>query len=681
MFGDRYGLALFLGALAFVATYWRVGVFITDSYAVANALYNLSNGNLAIVELQYSLTLGSQPGLVVAGDSAYGRNFAHVVASLPVLWLLEALTAVFDLRLVVAAGWSGLVVAFADQVGRLVDRHRPIAVGGAVLAGLAFLANVAVATPLSRRWLAFLSLQVTTLIATGLVAVAVYRLLAAVHGRRVGLLVGAGTVLATPLSFWGTIPKRHALSALFVVTVLAAFYASRTADSDRRALAFRALTYAVVALFTWLHALEALAVFAALVPVDLLTARSNHPRRLAVVGLVFALALLPFLVTNAAISGNPLRPPRALTPIQNLAEPPELGGGGTGGTGQSAATPAPTDPPTTGTETSGAAGNATATDGAGTDGGATASGGTPTTATPTASGTTAPQSGNGSGGAPTGSPGPIAAVSGFVTALVAAGVRAAEMGAGFFGRGVGAAVADPARLYYTFVESARVPEYVDYATTQEELIDLAVLEVAPRLGALGWGVAAGVRRLRTRPSLAAVRTALARPARQADLLAVAVAVSFASIYLSRLPLQTQITVRYLVPIMPLGLYGLGRLGAVQRVAEARPRSLVGPYLAVVALGGIALLAVHARFALAIGEAMQLHASLSLASVALIVVWTLVDATGIHRDDRVTRLVIALAAGLTTLFLLFTGFVYFGYADYALPAVDALTGWLVPALSP
>ena len=30
IFGDRYGFVLFLATLVFVATYWRIGVFITD---------------------------------------------------------------------------------------------------------------------------------------------------------------------------------------------------------------------------------------------------------------------------------------------------------------------------------------------------------------------------------------------------------------------------------------------------------------------------------------------------------------------------------------------------------------------------------------------------------------------------------------------------------------------------
>ena len=44
LFGDRYGLALWLGlALAFGLT-WRIGFFIQDSYATANALVALADG-------------------------------------------------------------------------------------------------------------------------------------------------------------------------------------------------------------------------------------------------------------------------------------------------------------------------------------------------------------------------------------------------------------------------------------------------------------------------------------------------------------------------------------------------------------------------------------------------------------------------------------------------------------
>ncbi len=63
IFGDRYGYVLWLGLLVTFGLYWRVGIFVTDTYTTANALVAVSNGHLHIVETPYSLTLGAQPGL------------------------------------------------------------------------------------------------------------------------------------------------------------------------------------------------------------------------------------------------------------------------------------------------------------------------------------------------------------------------------------------------------------------------------------------------------------------------------------------------------------------------------------------------------------------------------------------------------------------------------------------
>ena len=151
IFGDRYGVVLFLGTLVVLATYWRVGVFITDSYAIANGLVNVADGHLAITEKTYSLTLGSQPGLWYADGAVYARNYAHIFLSLPALWVLDAFAALFDLRLVLAAAWSGLLLLLFDRLGRLLDHHTQFATAGAALGLLTFLGSALVAAPLPDR--------------------------------------------------------------------------------------------------------------------------------------------------------------------------------------------------------------------------------------------------------------------------------------------------------------------------------------------------------------------------------------------------------------------------------------------------------------------------------------------------------------------------------------------------
>jgi len=675
LFGDRYGVVLFLGTLAVLATYWRVGVFLTDSYAMANGLVNVADGHLEITKITYSLTLGSQPGLWYADGAVYARNYAHIFLSLPVLWLLDALAALFDLRLVLAAAWSGILALLFDRLGPILDRHEPVATTGVVLALVVFLASALVGSPLPDRWTAFLALQITGMLAVAFAGVVLYRVLAHAQGRRVGLVFGAAAVVASPVSFWASIPKRHALSGLAVVAVIGAFYFSRAADTRRRALSLRALAYAVVALWAWLHALEALVVFAVLIPTDLATARSNHPTHLVVVAIVFLVALGPFLGTNAAINGDPFQPPRSLEGFSGQVDPLATGGqsgdsqgGGAGSTPTPTATPAP-EPQTV---------TATPTKSDGTGPPSATESGSPENGTATAASTDAPGESTapttpGSGSPSDPSPGPIATLVAAIAAVIGVAIEGSTWAVGegwsYVDTGITLAQEEPERLYHTFIRSGRIPEYVRYRMTDQEAIDLALLEVAPLLGGLLGVLGAGFNGLRT-ASLDRIRAALGRPTRQTDLLAIAIALALVLMNVERLPLHTQITVRYLVPIVPLGLYGVARLACVHRVVRTDSRWLAGAYVGTLLFGALGFLLAHLWLGLALGEAMQLHALVNLASAALLAGWAVV-ASLVDLDTRIGAIVLAVPAALTTLFLLFTGLVYFQYADYALPLVEML----------
>ena len=660
VFGDRYGLVLFLATLAFVATYWRIGIFITDSYAIANALVNVADGHLAVTEITYSLTLGSQPGLWYSNGAVYGRNYAHVFASLPVLWALQGLTVLFDPRLVLVAGYTGLVFGTFDQLGRLVDQHRWFTLVGGLVAVVFFAWNAAVAPPLDEKWLAFAALQITGMLATAFVGVVLYRLLAHVHGRRLGLLAGLAVVVASPVGFWASLPKRHVFSSLAVVSVLAAFYFARVADSERRRTGFRALCYVCIALLAWLHALEALVIFAAFVPVDLATSPSRRPKHLAVVGMVFLVALSPFLLTNLAITGSPLEPPRSLDPFSGQVDPlaSDPAGGGTPTATPGQQTPAGTNTTTTGTNAT----NATTAPGT-------------ATSTPSA-GATPPPGGDGDS---SDAPGPIATflstLAAFAGAVVSGTLWALGRGWSFIDTGITVLLSDHERLYYTFVRSGRIPVGVDYAINQQEAVDLALLEVAPLLAGLLGLVGAVGRRIHQVSTPRTIVRSLASPIRQTDILAVAMTVAFVLANLERLPLHAQLTVRYLVPVVPLGLYGVARLEAVQRVARTDWRWLVFPFVIVTAAGGIALLFSNVYLGLAIGEAMQLNALLGLMSGTVAGMWTLVAGFRPDTDSRVGAIALSIPAAFTMLFLMFSGLLYFQYAQHALPIADMISHWL------
>lgn len=613
VFGDGVGLTLFLGAIVFYFLYWRVGFFIQDNVTIANTLANVAEGRLSVAESPYSLTFGAQPGLVEVDGQAYGRNYGHVFLALPFLLVFEAISALTEFRLFLAGVWSLFIVVFArrlaDHTG--IPSLRP---AGVLLALVVFLGSVATATALSEPYLEIVALQAATMTVTALSAVAMYRLGGLLHSKRVGIALGAGFVLATPVAFWATIPKRHALTAGVVVATLYWFAASREPGANTTRL--RAAAYGAIGLLTVLHPFEALFLFLVFAPLDFLTAPSVDARSTAVIGVVFMLAVLPMLIVNTLISGNPVRAPRMLSGVPDDFTGTEV----PGGPGEDPADPGDGDP---------------------------ADDGTPD--------------------APDGDssliPTPILRAFGTISTILAWIVDPVRDGV--------AASQEPGRLYHTFVRSGWIPG-VRYEPNDFETVELTVLESFPPLAALLYLPVAAARRVRNFGDRTGLATIWPRTvAGKTDTLAAGYFVVFTLVYLHRLPLFSQITVRYILPVFPLLLYGVVRIGAVNRAIDTKPGVLAGSYVLAVTVGGVLLLGVLSVADPAVGEAMQLHALAGIAAAAVGALAVLTEP--IHEDDRVIAAGIAVPAAATTLLVLAASLLYFQYGPFILDIVEWTVG--------
>jgi hypothetical protein len=230
--------------------------------------------------------------------------------------------------------------------------------------------------------------------------------------------------------------------------------------------------------------------------------------------------------------------------------------------------------------------------------------------------------------------------------------------AGAFERGMSAL--SPDRLYHVFLRSGRIPG-VDYSQTGGETIDLTLLESAPLLAALA---ALPVVRLRERlPTVRPTAIDWTTPRRATDLFAITFAVVFTLPHLARLPLHSTVTVRYLVPVVPLLVYGVFRLSPVRRVVRSAPRTVARVALAATVLGGLAWVVAFTMLAPGVGELMQAHAVSNLGVAALVVGWLVARPD----SDRPGAAVLGLAAAAMCLFLLGTGFEYFADGrEYLLP---------------
>ncbi|WP_058997187.1 hypothetical protein [Haloarcula sp. CBA1127] len=334
LFGDRHGLTVFLATVVLFGLLWRTAFLINDSYTLANGLYSLSNGQLAMTEAAYG------PGLETPGASRYGgqwyaRNYGVIVLSLPLVLMLDLLTAIVELRIALVALWSLALLALVVQCSYYTDGDWVLYGGTAAVLGL-FGLNVALAQPLDAGRIHLYALQLTHLLIAAFTPVVLYRVLSRIQTPRLGLLSAVLLTAGTPLAFWASIPKRHAVTGTVVVCIAYCLYRSRKpADGAviTQRQTFRALAYALVGLYAWVHAPEALLLCVALALVDIPTAPDNSPRTLARIGVVFALSLLPFIITNVAISGSPIKPPRLVSGGGSLGSNAASSAGGSGGSG------------------------------------------------------------------------------------------------------------------------------------------------------------------------------------------------------------------------------------------------------------------------------------------------------------------------------------------------------------
>jgi uncharacterized membrane protein YgcG len=612
LFGDRIGLTVFLATVVLFGLVWRAAFLITDSYTLANGLYSLSNGQLAMTEAAYGPRLDT-PGVSSDGSRLFARNYGVIVLSLPVVFALDLLSAVVELRIALVALWSLALLALVVQTGHYTDSDWLLYGGSVTVLGL-FGLNVTLAQPLDASRTHLYALQLTHLLIAAFTPVVLYRLFNRMQTRRLGFLSAVVLTVGTPLAFWASVPKRHVVTGAVVVCIAYCLYRSREpADgaliTERRT--FRGLAYALVGLYTWVHAPEALLLCVVLALVDVPTAPDNSPGTLVRIGVVFAISLLPFMLTNIALFGSPIEPPRLVSRVGPISGDAASGasGGGTGGGSGSV--------------------------------------------------------GSGSVGSGSGGTGGLLTLLVSAFGLVESAMQPLLLLGGELALGVETLRQQPADVYHAFVRSGGANGALDI--DGEESVNLSLLESAPVLAALA-GALPVVRRLRL-PSSIAARTLSAD--RVVDAFALTAFVGVVLLYTSRLPLHAQVTARYLFPLYPLGVYLVMRLPAVRHSLSENWHAYLWTVAGTVLLGGQVTVVFVALTVNGIGEAFQLHALLALGIAVPLGGWALCGrSAGVA--GRVGAVLLGVATGVTTVFMLLTSVEYYALGDsHLLPMMRAL----------
>jgi len=646
-FGDAAGLTLFLAFGAYLILIWRTGTFFNDVGLFRPALEHLANGQLALgapSELE-----SGYPGMYYEDGLVYARNYGQLALSLPAYWIARALGGV-AIRALSVVVWSGLLFALAVRIGSRLGRRRAGAAVGGALAVAALVVNVFTFRPFLATQLDIIALQTTTMLCAAVVGLLLYRLFARRYDVRTGVFAGSVTVFASPVGFWATVPKRHTFTALFVVLALYALARSRDGvDGWLGQVGFRALAYASAGLLAWIHAPEGFTLFLAVAIVDLPTAPRNDRRSLAVIGGALALSLLPFLVTNYLVSGNPLEPPRFLTPFNGVDSLPAS----EGGVGDS-----PADGGSSGGGSAGGDGGSATSDGgsAANDGGSATSDG---------SGGDGSGEGIASGGSSSGDSGID-----LTRWLPAEFATLLQIGLFRYIEGLGLLVTDLDRVSTVFLRW----ENQGYDTGNVFFgggTNLSVLGSLPVAAAV---VVAPVGRVVTAVRARAVDALFDADVDAVDAFAAVFSVLLVALYIVDLPVKVMVTVRYLHPLYPLLVYAVFRQTVVRRaLSRHTPLALAG--FAGTVVGG-SLLATSALLAVGAskGAFVQTYGLVALVAAGALAV-SLLASVGTERADRASAFCFGVATGCGTFFVLVTTFVLMHYGPSALPAFETASAQL------
>jgi hypothetical protein len=621
-FGDRVGFFVFVLAVTFVATFWRLDIAINDTETLANGVAALSDGHLAFRDPPFGTETGQAPGTVFFEGSRYARLYGLVVPATGVSLVLYPLAAIFELRVLIVGAWSVLLLLGSRELSRFTRRKRSVRILGIVIATGSFGANVALGTPIPRELIPVLALQLWTLLACGLAATISYRLFASTFSRSTAAVIGAGMVVATPLGFWSTIPKRHVIVALAVLVVAYTFTLTPDATGDRRRL-LRTVPYVVGALLVWVHAADGPILLVSIVVVDAIFGHPLDRRQVGITAGLFAVALVPWLVTNYLISGNPVQPPQFLPDYQGQpigSEQPE------GLAEQGAATMGPDSGTRLGRDSSG----------------------------------------------------PLEAIAGRVVRASETVLSLLSLATKHVGASLEIFVQRPGDVYQTFVRSGFVRRAALRGSSHP--VHLSYLESFPMAATAVLGISQFVRERVNSNRVARLRNSVLRDA-DAPTRVTGFALTYFALMLAfyqhRLPLHSMFTVRYLVPTMPLALYVSLRYPPLRNVLESERRILGLSYLLTVLAGGELITAYLMLTSHTLGERVQLHALLGLGMASMLFAWGVIATHDVRwwtreQWSRVGAVIVGVAAGLTTVFLLLTGWQHFPYGEYAIPIFDALS---------
>jgi hypothetical protein len=216
--------------------------------------------------------------------------------------------------------------------------------------------------------------------------------------------------------------------------------------------------------------------------------------------------------------------------------------------------------------------------------------------------------------------------------------------------GINTLLFDPEQVYRTIIRRGYV--YENLRGNDTMAANLSLLEAAPLIA----GLLAFLPDQLRKPSEGVINEIQTRTD-PSDWFLLIAAVCYTLMYLSRLPIHAQVTVRYLFPLYPLAIYAIVRGTSIGSIVGSQWRPFAWTYAFSVLIGGQLLLVGFWVLGVSRGEAFQAHALLALGIATPLGIWALLaPRTGRWRTTG--AVLTALATASATLFVAFATLEYF-----------------------
>src|SRR5659263_630555 len=168
-----------------------------------------------------------------------------------------------------------------------------------------------------------MAIQLFNILATSVIVVLSLRIFARYFAdSRIAAFGAAYILVATPITFWAVSAKDHTASVLLIVASIWSLY-TYLLDGKTR---YRYLSYVLVGLSFWVRVFDAIPLLIAIVLTDLLTSEGRI-KALITAAVTVTLAMIPYIINNYLLFGNPFLSPVYLSAHQEIAQQTSIAAG------------------------------------------------------------------------------------------------------------------------------------------------------------------------------------------------------------------------------------------------------------------------------------------------------------------------------------------------------------------